>query len=296
MNQLPLLTSIQFQRAFSLGANVTLLAANIRNDQLIMTGSGIYTPFSATYHHARRGDPQEGRLLVARVPVLDPEWLGERTGPEQPPAPVESPGFCSSQTCFLSGPSPPPASPVFISSMMYDPFTFALLGPAGGEAGVCNGTFCCHLRYRWLRESSRAEVYALGAFAGTHTVNGRYAVQVPPTPSRSRRLPAPLTPPASALQVCALVRCAGSDASSCGLEVEEAESQLDFVLEGMFGSRFVYPSVLASGMVLEQPELVQTSADGRVRLKHSSRTGGLVTACLYGRMYHLDAAQSEVAF
>ncbi|CAG11132.1 unnamed protein product, partial [Tetraodon nigroviridis] len=265
MNQLPLLTSIQFQRAFSLGANVTLLAANIRNDQLIMTGSGIYTPFSATYHHARRGDPQEGRLLVARVPVLDPEWLGERTGPEQPPAPVESPGFCSSQTCFLSGPSPPPASPVFISSMMYDPFTFALLGPAGGEAGVCNGTFCCHLRYRWLRESSRAEVYALGAFAGTHTVNGRYAVQV-----------------------CALVRCAGSDASSCGLEVEEAESQLDFVLEGTFGSRFVYPSVLASGMVLEQPELVQTSADGRVRLKHSSRTGGLVTACLYGRMYHLD--------
>ena len=76
MNKLPLMDSIQFQRAFSLGANITLLAANIRNDRLIMTGSGIYTPASATYHHAMRGDPEEGRLLVARVPVLDPLWGG----------------------------------------------------------------------------------------------------------------------------------------------------------------------------------------------------------------------------
>lgn len=92
------------------------------------------------------------------------------------------------------------------------------------------------------------------------------------------------------LQVCALVRCAGSDASSCGQEVEKAESKLDFVLEGKFGSRHVYPSVLSSRMVLEQPERMETAADGRVSLEHSNMTGGLVTACLYGRMYHLDAA------
>lgn len=94
----------------------------------------------------------------------------------------------------------------------------------------------------------------------------------------------------SVLQVCALVRCARSDASSCGQEVEEAESKLDFVLEARFGSRYVYPSVLASRMVLEQPERLEAAADGRVSLKHASMTGGLVTACLYGRMYHLDAA------
>lgn len=91
-------------------------------------------------------------------------------------------------------------------------------------------------------------------------------------------------------QVCALVRCAGSDAASCGQEVDEAESKLDFVLEGTFGSTHVYPSVLSSRMVLEQPERVERSADGRVSLKHSNTTGGLVTACLYGRMYHLDNA------
>ena len=89
-------------------------------------------------------------------------------------------------------------------------------------------------------------------------------------------------------QVCALVRCAGLDASSCGQEVEEAESKMDFLLEGKFGTRYVYPSVLVSKRVLEQPEHLETAADGRVTMKHSNMTGGLVSACLYGRMYHLD--------
>lgn len=289
MNQLPLLDTIQFQRAFSLGANVTLLAANIRNDQLSMTGSGIYTPFSATYHHAQRGDPEEGRLLVARVPVLDPGWLGQNAAPDPTPALLETPGFCHSENCFESTPSLPPASPVFISSMMYDPFTFALLNSTDGEVRVCNGTFCCYLQYRWLnRETSRMELYALGAFAGTHTVNGRYAVQVRKPTLNSQ--PHRVTLLVSALQVCALVRCAGADASSCGQEVDEAESKLDFALEGTFGSRFVYPSVLSSRMLLEQPERFHAAADGRVSLKHSNVRGGLVSACLYGRMYHLDAA------
>lgn len=92
----------------------------------------------------------------------------------------------------------------------------------------------------------------------------------------------------SLLQVCALVRCAGSDVSSCGQEVEEAETKMDFLLEGKFETRYVYPSVLASKLVLEQPEHLETAADGRVTMKHSNMTGGLVTACLYGRMYHLD--------
>ncbi|KAM9340273.1 biotinidase [Symphorus nematophorus] len=273
MNQLPLLDTIQFQRAFSLGANVTLLAANIRNDQLIMTGSGIYTPFSATYHHAQRGDPEEGKLLVARVPVLDPLWVGQSVateeGDESTPSTATESGYCHKDTCVDSPPPDTPSvstsSSTFISSMMYDPFTFVLLKETEGEVKVCNGTFCCYLQYQGLPQGTNKELYALGAFAGTHTVNGRYAVQV-----------------------CALVRCAGSDATSCGQEVEEAESKIDFLLEGRFGTRYVYPSVLASKLVLEQPEHLETAVDGRVRMKHSNMTGGLVTACLYGRMYHLD--------
>lgn len=190
MNQLPLLDTIQFQRAFSLGHNVTVLAANIRSDQLIMTGSGIYTPFSATYHHAQKGDLEEGKLLVARVPVLDPLWLGksliverEVVRDESKSSTATDSGYCHKDNCFDSPPpesasSVPPSSSTFISSMMYDPFAFALLDKMGGEMTVCNGTFCCYLQYQRLSQSNSEELYALGAFAGTHTVNGRYAVQV----------------------------------------------------------------------------------------------------------------------
>uniref|UniRef100_A0A3Q3GMY3 Biotinidase n=1 Tax=Labrus bergylta TaxID=56723 RepID=A0A3Q3GMY3_9LABR len=270
MNLLPLLDSVQFHRALSLGANITLLAANLRNDRLNMRGSGIYTPFSATYHHAQRGDPEEGRLLVAKVPVLDQQWLDKNvtTQEEVVKAELISPkatdsGFCHQESCSDASPAPA-SSDNFTSLMMYDLFTFVLVNETEGVTNVCSGTFCCLLEYRRFPQGDSEELYALGAFAGMHK-NGIYAHQV-----------------------CALVRCAGLDLSSCGQEVEEAESKMDFQLEGRFGTRNVYPSVLASKMVLEQPEHFEKGADGRVILKHSNMSGGLVTACLYGRMYHLD--------
>lgn len=92
------------------------------------------------------------------------------------------------------------------------------------------------------------------------------------------------------LQVCALVRCAGSTAASCGQEVAVADTRMDFLLEGVFdSSRHVYPSVLASRMVLEQPEAVEVEEGSAVRMRHSNMTAGLVTACLYRRVYHLDS-------
>ncbi|XP_071357272.1 biotinidase-like [Trachinotus anak] len=272
MNKLPLLDSILFQRALSLGANVTLLAANIRYDRMRMKGSGIYTPFSATYHHAQKGDPEEGRLLVARVPVLDPLCglqsvaLGEGVIRATPSTATDS-VHCHQGNCFDSSHTDNDfaVSPSFISSMMNDPYKFAILNETEGKLNVCDGTFCCHLQYRQLPQGSSKELYALGAFAGSHLGYRRYA-----------------------LQVCALVRCAGLEAGSCGQEVEEAETKMDFLLEGKFGTRYVYPSVLASHLVLEQPEHLEKTVDGTMTMKHSNMTGGLVAASLFGRMYHLD--------
>lgn len=172
-----------------MGANVTLLAANIRNDRLITTGSGIYTPFSATYHHAKQGDPEEGRLLVARVPVLDPLWV---TTVDMIPRDESSSftttdsGYCHQQNQFDSSCTETASavshssvsSTTFISTMMYDPFTFVLLNNTKGNLNVCDGTFCCYLQYQQLPQGIDKELYALGAFAGTHTKNGRYALQV----------------------------------------------------------------------------------------------------------------------
>ncbi|KAM8884284.1 biotinidase isoform 2-T2 [Synchiropus picturatus] len=165
MNQLPLLDLIQFQRAFSLGSNITLLSPNIRSDALLMTGSGIYWPSGAVYHHARLGDPEEGKLLVASVPLLEP--LGQNTS-EIYSSPA--PGYCRRDGC-------PASPPYFTSTMMHDPFKFVLLSDLEGELGVCDGAFCCHLQYTLSPQEGDQELYALGVFAGTHTVNGRYAVQ-----------------------------------------------------------------------------------------------------------------------
>lgn len=189
-NQLPLLDAIQFQQAFSLGANVTLLAANIRNDKLVTTGSGIYTPFSSTYYHAKKGDPEKGRLLVARVPVLDPLWAGQSMVTDDNVAKDESiysmatdseyfhqESLCQS-SCAETASAVSGSSTTFMLSMMYDPFTFVLLNDTKGILNVCDGTFCCHLQYQQLPQGNAKELHALGVFAGTHTKNGRYAVQV----------------------------------------------------------------------------------------------------------------------
>ncbi|XP_015231991.1 PREDICTED: biotinidase-like [Cyprinodon variegatus] len=268
MNELPLLDSIQFHRAFSLGANVTVLSANLRNDHLIMTGSGIFTPFSATSHHAVNEDLEEGRLLVAEIPVLDPLEVKEAVESTST-LPTES-AYCTQESCADS-PSPASVYPTFTASMMHDPFKFVLINEAEGDLKVCDGAFCCHLQYKWTAHDQQKELYALGAFAGTHTVNGRYA-----------------------LQVCAVVRCAGLEASSCGQQVKEAESKMDFLLEATFQTDYVYPSVLVNRMLVEQPEKLEKAAGGKVAMKHSNLSGGLITACLYGRMYHLDNGMSHL--
>lgn len=257
MNQLPLLDTIQFQRALSLGANVSLLAANIRSDELIMSGSGIYSPSSAVYHHALSGDPEQGRLIVATLSALEPLPVPSAdTSVLHREEDDTSTGSCPAEGCNTLH--------SFTASMMYDPFTFVLLPEAGGQLSVCDGSFCCWLQYQHTH-TNHSELYALGAFAGLHTVNGQYS-----------------------LQVCALVKCAGLEAQSCGQEVVQADTKMDFVLEGTFSTKHVYPSVLSSLYTLEQPTHLHTTAQGSVTMAHSNMTAGLITAVLYGRMYHLD--------
>ncbi|XP_034016593.1 biotinidase-like [Thalassophryne amazonica] len=242
LNTPPVTDSIQFQRAFSLGANVTLLAANIHFNQFKMTGSGIYTPFSALYHHAQQGDPEEGKLLVATVPVLD-ELLREEE--PTPPTGVDAPSS-----------SPPP------------PTIFAVVPLNGtqGELELCNGTFCCHLEYRIQGNST--EFYVFGAVAG-------------------------LDKEGFTVQACALARCKRSDIVSCVEGTSEAETKIGFLLKGTFTTKYVYPSLLTSGYVLEPLEHLERESDNTVTMKQSTTAGGLVTACLYGRTYDLDPAKGN---
>uniref|UniRef100_A0AAZ3S8L8 Biotinidase n=1 Tax=Oncorhynchus tshawytscha TaxID=74940 RepID=A0AAZ3S8L8_ONCTS len=252
MNLLSLLTAVQIQRAVSLGANVTLLAANLRHDSKAMTGSSIFTPSTSIYHHAFH-HPREPELLVLRIPVLDSDWLATQ---KQAKRQGETGGQGEAKSS--SFPLPPP----FNAFMAGDLFFFALLLDSEGQLTLCDGLLCCQLQYQRL---PCHPLYALGVFAGSHTFAGHFT-----------------------LQVCALVQCSGSEVSSCGKGVEEAESRLDFRLEGKFGTRYVYPSLLGSGMVVDGPDRIEKTTDGRVTMEHSGMSVGLVTACLYGRVYDQD--------
>ncbi|NXS55562.1 BTD Biotinidase, partial [Brachypteracias leptosomus] len=157
MNQLPLLSAVEFQQAFATAFNINILAANIHHPTLGMTGSGIYTPVkSFTYHNM---ESYGGKLIVAEIPVITTDYKTnlEKTfgrasekGNEQLP-------------------------PVFYAEMMYDNFTFVPVEGEKGELQVCANTLCCYLNYQ--RAVFTGEFYALGVFDGLHTVHGTYYVQ-----------------------------------------------------------------------------------------------------------------------
>ncbi|KAL2080651.1 hypothetical protein ACEWY4_024444 [Coilia grayii] len=297
MNQLPLLAAVQFQRSFSYAAAVTILAANVRAASLGMTGSGIFTPWHEVHQH----DVVEetGWLLVSHVPVLDPvmtarvsrstglAWLpfsGHRKREARMDEAIEAQGrpkggwhleaqskprstesqYClpASDECNVGPGYEEPI--VFHSIMMYDNFTLVPLQGMEGNLTVCDDSLCCHL---WFRRSTApgTELYALGAFQGLHVVHGTYY-----------------------LEVCALVKCTGSNFASCGGETEQAQTRIDFRLEGNFSTHYVFPGILGSGMALDIPDESGRDSDGLLYMSRSGMTTGLVTATLYSRVYSKD--------
>ncbi|XP_061111424.1 biotinidase isoform X2 [Conger conger] len=271
MNQLPLLDSVQFHRSFSYATATTLLSANLRLDAAGMTGSGIFTPWEALYHHAG-AEPEAGRLLVKEVPVLDSLRPDLQPHPLPPPfSGYQEPQYClqGGGECQGTGPEEwgPPVEPAapgtpFKSEMMNDNYRMVLVEGREGNLTVCDEGLCCHLLFR--RRTAPHELYALAAFDGRHSKNGLLY-----------------------LQVCALVRCSGPGRESCGAPVLQASTLLDFRLLGAFRTPHVFPSLLASGVRLDRPDRSGHEARGF----YMSRRGmehGLLTAALYGRVYARD--------
>uniref|UniRef100_S4R860 Biotinidase n=1 Tax=Petromyzon marinus TaxID=7757 RepID=S4R860_PETMA len=261
IDQLPLLTSVQIQRAFAYGLNVTLMASNQHHPEKGMVGSGVYGPDVTVYSYD--AESEQGRLLVADLPVLSDVLTDAQSGVPYGTGEDDSWALRSGalQREGQSGGSR--MADEFYASMMYDNYTFkALQGPAG-EVQVCHGELCCWLTYR--SSGDVRELYALGAFDGLHTVNGRYYTQV-----------------------CALVRCSGEERASCGQPVTQASTLVDFTLRGNFRMQHVYPCILGSGMRLEAPDSFRRDAGERF-LTATATEHGLITAEMYGRDYERDS-------
>ncbi|XP_012520689.1 PREDICTED: pantetheinase isoform X3 [Propithecus coquereli] len=249
MNVLPHLSAIEFHSAWAMGMGVNFLASNIHYPSMRMTGSGIYAPNSArVFHYDMK--TKEGKLLLSQ---LD-------SHPHHPVV-VNWPSYASSVEALSTG------NQEFKGIIFFDEYTFVELKGVGGNYTVCQKDLCCHLSYK-MSEKRSDEVYALGAFDGLHTVEGRYY-----------------------LQICTLVKCKTTDLNTCGDSVETASTRFEmFSLSGTFGTQYVFPEVLLSEIQLAPGEF-QVSSDGRLySLKPTS--GPILTVTLFGRLYEKDGASN----
>ncbi|KAG6933354.1 vanin 1, partial [Chelydra serpentina] len=122
---------------------------------------------------------------------------------------------------------------------------------------------CCHLSYR-MAEKQENEVYVLGAFDGLHVVEGEYY-----------------------LQICTLLKCKSTDLKTCGQPVATAQTRFEaFSLSGTFGTSYVFPEVLLSGVQLASGEF-QVLSDGRL-ISQSGTSKPVLTVTLFGRWYEKD--------
>ncbi|XP_041040618.1 biotinidase-like isoform X1 [Carcharodon carcharias] len=278
MNKLPLLSAIEFHQAFASAFGINLLAANQHHPEYNMTGSGIYTPLGFPYYYNAKSS--EGKLLVAKVPIItsikdhSPEhsksqgtsaFLQRNSHNELSVLQQQKVGVKLEQTDPLKHPTlshMDNPGDTFHASMMSDNYTFIPLTGVQGNHQVCSNNLCCHVAYEHANTPSN--LYALGAYDGHHRVNGsRY------------------------LQVCALVKCAGSKYDTCGQGVTNATDIIDFKLWGNFSTRYIFPEILASEMKLYRADSRGWDNNDFYMTK-KGMSAGLVTAALYGRWYEKD--------
>ncbi|XP_069462778.1 pantetheinase [Ambystoma mexicanum] len=252
MNVLPHLTAIQFHSAWAMGMGVNLLVSNTHNTKNRMTGNGVYAPDKprAYYYNV---ETEDGHLVLAEVlshPRLSPSYSAVRWSEHA----SSIPEFPSSSKPF--------SRPVF-----FDNFTFTRLEGAEGNQISCQKDLCCNLRYK-MAEKLQGEAYALGAFDGMHVVEGEYY-----------------------LQVCILLKCKSTDWETCGEPVDSSATMFEFFsMIGTFGTSYVFPEVLLSGIKLA-PGDFEVSPDGRLLSRPSISTKPLLSAALFGRWYERDPPQ-----
>ncbi|XP_064562983.1 pantetheinase-like [Zonotrichia leucophrys gambelii] len=256
MNVLPFLTAIEFHSAWAMGMGVNVLAANTHNTSMEMTGSGIYAPTGArAYSYNMK--TEDGHLLIAELDAHP------RLSPASPPA-VSWNSYALSVERFSQN------GHEFTGIIFEDPFTFTELTKPGGNVTVCQKDLCCHLSYK-MAEKRDDEVYVLGAFDGLHVFEGQYY-----------------------LQICTLLKCPSTNLSTCGQPVETAQTKFDmFSLSGTFGTSYIFPEVLYSGVQLAPGEF-EVLADGRL-INRNTTSKPVLSVTLFGRWYEKDPPSMDQA-
>ncbi|OWF54210.1 pantetheinase-like [Mizuhopecten yessoensis] len=214
-NELPLLAAIEIHSAFSEGMHVNLMAANLHVLSKGYQGSGIYWPSGTSnneiyYNNMKPGSG--GKLLVQELSALDTVVETKTTRKAKKQSTRLKTGTGDAQT----------RGNEFKAMMNHDLFTFVPLRTGYGHYKVCQNTLCCETAYEGMFQNA---LYALGAFDGIHTYNGKYP-----------------------LQACTFVPCVNGSISSCGQPSIKSIGYMDKMsFFGNFSStRYVLPEVLVT--------------------------------------------------
>ncbi|XP_069462775.1 pantetheinase-like [Ambystoma mexicanum] len=253
MNILPHLNALEYHSAWAMAMGVNLFSSNINNKELHWTGSGVF-PLNGPGSYYYNSKSEEGHLVISQVncSTRNPKPFHSTTRWNQ---------YATSIPRFPKGEND------FSALVIYDNFTFTELRKAQGNYTVCHNDLCCHLSYR-MEDKRADEVYALGAFDGMHTAQDPFY-----------------------LQICTLLKCKTTDLKTCGKPAEESLTKFEsFSLSGTFGTKYVFPLLLFSGIELGK-EYFEVLKDGRLVSRASIATKPLLTATLYGRWYEKDPSR-----
>ena len=159
----------------------------------------------------------------------------------------------------------------FYSDLFGDLFLFKELSKEQDTLNVCynDSTTCCSLTYQMASKQS-GEMYALGVFDGLHTKEGQYY-----------------------LRICALIKCLNLNRNSCGQRIHNASTIFkSIVLKSQLNTPYVFPQVVADEVSLLPGEWVN-EFPANVLQTTQQLSKGLLTAALFGRVYHLDPPPSS---
>uniref|UniRef100_A0A8C4UY05 Vanin C-terminal domain-containing protein n=1 Tax=Falco tinnunculus TaxID=100819 RepID=A0A8C4UY05_FALTI len=148
----------------------------------------------------------------------------------------------------------------FNGVIYHDIFSFMELNEPEGNCAICQQDLCCHLSYK-MAEKWKDDIYVLGAFDGLHVI-------------------------------CTLLKCKSTDRNTCGQPVETAQTKFEmFSLSGTFGTNYVFPEVLYSGVQLAPGEF-EALTDGHL-VSWTSKP--VLSVTLFGRWYETDPSHTQRA-
>ncbi|XP_013100718.2 vanin-like protein 1 [Stomoxys calcitrans] len=267
-SQLPFLTAVQIQQAWSYGNDVNLLAAGASNPVAGSTGTGIYNGRNGTLVAVMNQGLGKRTLYVSRVPKYPHQkHRARRSLPSAPTTRLEKPDIFLKRDYL----------------QFYDTISVDLSKGTHLSQKLCNSnsSLCCSFDLHWqplsLNEDSQHYHYRLGAFRG---IRNEAAVEK------------------NKLMNCALISCIGKeDIMDCG-KVHSINTDVIFeniTIEATFpkanGFLLMPNSLKASDLMpvavgeFEWSEVVRNDNQIDVRYSLNTSTSNLLAFSIYGNYY-----------